>query len=445
MKFSKEKIVKSFMLIVIFLSILCCYSYVIFRLGKGNLRLGVLGKSLVSFATFPTTVKQVLLSDEIRGIPPNYVKRDPSFKEMNNLTYNLYGLNSFWNIDLKRWEVRLFNFKNDAVLHTWHVEKEKLDFSATNRLFPNAELRNSLLAKNKSLITSNDETANLMKIDANSNVVWRNHEMIFHHSLNFDADSNIWVCTRDLPWKAIKRSTGVKNLDGRTFSFMENYITKIDQKTGHILFNKGVSQILIENGYSGFVYGFSNPKKYPNDPMHLNDIEPVLEDAKYWKKGDVFFSIRHRSLVMLYRPSTNQVIRLIYGPFINQHDVDIISDEEISIFNNNYMLEGFEKPEATFEGGIRSLAASEILIYNFSDSTFRPHLNSFLEAERVKTYTQGLHEILSNGDTFVEAQNFGKLYLLNETGFVMKKEFQTSKKNYVHRPTWIRLYETLDF
>ena len=432
-------------LTVILLFLLCCYSYVIFRLGKGNLHLGFITKPLVSFATFPSTIKRVLTSDEIRGIPANYVKKDSSFREMNTLTYDLYGLNSFWNIDLKRWDVKLFNFKNDSLIHNWHLEKDKLDVSKNIRLFPNSELRNSLLTKNKSLITSSDETPNLIKLDSNSNVVWANHEMIFHHSLNFDADSNIWVCTKDLPSKIKKRSAGIKNLDGRIFSITENYITKIDGKTGQIISNKGVSEILIENGYTGFVYGLSNPGKYPDDPIHLNDIEPALRDSKFWKKGDLFLSIRHRSLVILYRPSTNKIIRLIYGPFINQHDVDIISDEEISIFNNNYIVSGFINEEAKFDGDISTLTSSEIIIYNFNDSTFKTHLNGFLMKEPIKTYTQGLHEILSNGDVFIEAQNFGKLYLLNETGFIMKKEFPASKKNYVHRPTWIRIFETLDF
>ena len=28
------------------------------------------------------------------------------------------------------------------------------------------------------------------------------------------------------------------------------------------------------------------------DPFHINDIQPVLQDGKYWMKGDVFLSLR---------------------------------------------------------------------------------------------------------------------------------------------------------
>ena len=70
-------------------------------------------------------------------------------------------------------------------------------------------------------------------------------------------------------------------------------------------------------------------------PLYTNDIEPALSDSEYWQQGDVFISIRHQSAIIHYRPSTNKVINYITGPFAQQHDVDVISDKEISIFNNN--------------------------------------------------------------------------------------------------------------
>ena len=74
---------------------------------------------------------------------------------------------------------------------------------------------------------------------------------------------------------------------------------------------------------------------YDNDPIHLNDIQPVNFDGEFWKKGDVFLSLRHQSMVLLYRPSTNEIIWKGTGPFFHQHDVDILDNHRISIFNNN--------------------------------------------------------------------------------------------------------------
>ena len=44
-------------------------------------------------------------------------------------------------------------------------------------------------------------------------------------------------------------------------------------------------------------------------------------------------------MIILYRPETNEIIKVITGPFTNQHDVDILSDDEISIFKMHYLLE----------------------------------------------------------------------------------------------------------
>ena len=113
--------------------------------------------------------------------------------------------------------------------------------------------------------------------------------------------------------------------------FKDDGISKISTD-GKIMLQKSVSQILIENGYKHLLFGH---QEFKSDPIHLNDIQPVLKDTKYFKKGDLFLSLRNLSFIILYRPSTNTIIKIISGPFSNQHDVDIINDKQISIFNNN--------------------------------------------------------------------------------------------------------------
>ena len=78
------------------------------------------------------------------------------------------------------------------------------------------------------------------------------------------------------------------------------------------------------------------------------------------EKGDLFLSIRNLSAIIHYRPKTNKVINYIVGPFIQQHDVDIISDKEISIFNNN--------------NSFINNQYSEVLIYNFETRVFKKYL-----------------------------------------------------------------------
>ena len=147
-------------------------------------------------------------------------------------------------------------------------------------------------------------------------------------------------------------------------------------------------------------------------PPYTNDVEPALSDSEYWKKGDVFLSIRNHSAIIHYRPRTNKVINYITGPFAEQHDVDIISEKEISIFNNNNFIVDNEY--------------SEVVIYNFETKKFRTLFNEQLQKENFKTSSQGLSHIFNDGALMVEEQNHGRIILFNNKG---EKEWEFVNKD----------------
>ena len=132
----------------------------------------------------------------------------------------------------------------------------------------------------------------------------------------------------------------------------------------------------------------------------------------HWKQGDVFLSPRHQSAIIHYRPSTNKVINYITGPFSQQHDVDVISDKEISIFNNNNFIINNEY--------------SEVIVYNFETKKFRKIFNNQLQKENFKTESQGLSHNLKDGSLMVEEQNHGRIILFNNKG---KKEWEFINKD----------------
>ena len=171
---------------------------------------------------------------------------------------------------------------------------------------------------------------------------------------------------------------------------------------------------MIENKFLPENFAITSPgiAQVALDPIHLNDIEPVFSDTDFWKKGDLFLSIRNLSAIIHYRPKTNKVINYIVGPFIQQHDVDIISDKEISIFNNN--------------NSFINNQYSEVLIYNFETRVFKKIFDNELKKENFKTSTQGLSHILNDGSLMVEEQNHGRIILFNNKG---QKEWEFVNKD----------------
>jgi hypothetical protein len=193
--------------------------------------------------------------------------------------------------------------------------------------------------------------------------------------------------------------------------YLDDSIIKINTD-GKILYKKSIIEILIENNIVPDNFAFNQYVSNQTDPIHLNDIQPAMSDSEYWKQGDVFLSLRDQSAIIHYQPSTNKVINYITGPFAQQHDVDIISDKEISIFNNNNFYIDNEY--------------SEVVIYNFESKKFRTLFNDQLQKNNFKTFSQGLSHIFNDGSLMVEETIHGRIILFNNQG---EKEWEFVNKD----------------
>ena len=135
-------------------------------------------------------------------------------------------------------------------------------------------------------------------------------------------------------------------------------------------------------------------------------------------------------MIILYRPEENRIIDIIQGPFLNQHDVDIISDYEISIFNNN--LKHYPNKSEAFN--------TEIIIYNFKTKKFSKYFNKSLLKHDVITDYQGVHKILPDGQLFIESTTSGRILFFNNKG-KLKWQFvnNDNKKNELYTMGWSRI------
>ena len=147
----------------------------------------------------------------------------------------------------------------------------------------------------------------------------------------------------------------------------------------------------------------------------------------FWKKGDLFLSLRNLSMIMLYRPSTNKVLWYQQGPWIYQHDVNIISENDISIFNNNLNLE---------KNKVKN--NNETLIYNFlNNKTSNPYKKAY-EINKIATPEAGLSVILKNGDIFVEETLNGRLLRMDKNGKIIWQYINRLKNNKLYILSWSR-------
>ena len=194
---------------------------------------------------------------------------------------------------------------------------------------------------------------------------------------------------------------------------------------GEVLSRIALSGALIRGGHRHLLYG---EKKFGEmNPFHMNDVEPVLEDGPFWRRGDLFVSLRTNSVVLLYRPATDEVLWLRSGPWLHQHDVDIVGESEISVFSNNAADVG--------DGKSRVLDANEVYVYDFATGEARSPWREAMRRHDVRTPARGSATVLDDGGLIVEESNYGRVLRLSADGEPVWSYVNQAPDGLVHQLT----------
>ena len=395
-----------------------------------------------SIAMIPSNVKQLFFkSDEdfIRG-DENSFKNKSGLIKNNDLKKNLTGyiLLSKYDHDEERSYVELIDIENNSIIHNWKPNFKKIN-SKSNlpKSFINVERDNGpnryrmfhpYLDLDGSLITHSESP--LIKVNLCSNLEW----MVdggFHHSNEKDHEGNIWVPAWSYPvkTKGVNLDINENDISKNMNFFHDDELVKLSSD-GRVLFRKTVISILKENKLEKLIFPVGENK----DPLHLNDIQPVMNNSDYWKKGDVFVSLRNISMVFLYRPSENKILWYRQEPWVFQHDIDILSNSKISIFDNN--LDIFTKSKVD--------GFSSIVIFDFKNNSVSRPFDEAFKKNNVQTLTGGLHTILENGDAFVELTDAGRLIRIDKDGNIKWEYINRASDNKIYLLNWSRFYDNLD-
>ena len=191
-----------------------------------------------------------------------------------------------------------------------------------------------------------DQWSPLIRVNACGDLVWRLEINVYHHTTEVGADGNFWLTSAIEPTE----------IEGLSEDFFDDAIIQVSAD-GEVMYERSLTQVMMAAGLGNLLLSGS---RFDVDPLHLNDVQPVLSDGKFWRAGDVFLSLRHSSMIILFRPGTGEIIWTKQGPWAAPHDVDIIDDQTIAVFNNNK----FNLGRGEFVVG-----TSEILFYDFATDT----------------------------------------------------------------------------
>lgn len=293
--------------------------------------------------------------------------------------------------------VELLSLADNRVIHTWIPPvSDILEQTPNHTTGPNTvkgyRAMHPLLLEDGGVIFHSG-AGPMVRLDACSNIVWV-LEHRFHHSIELNHEGNIVSCSKldgDGPNTALPiRDDGVA----------------VISPDGEILNEISVTKHLLENGYGWLIYGIG---QFEKDRIHLNDAQPILVDNKEAKIGDILLSSRHLSTVALLDPRSGSIKWLKVGPWLNQHDINQLSDGRYSIFGND-ILRGYEKTGNRYVEKGRS----EIYIYDpHTDSVSKPY-SSLMAKEGIASKTQGRSKILANGDLYIEQTDLSRILRVSE-------------------------------
>lgn len=369
-------------------------------------RHGALGVAAVALADVPDTLQAILkqigpyrpaLGREYSRLPGG-LTRNPGFVDPG------YMLVTAFDTRRSRYVVRMIRLADGAVMRDYapdiaavhrmsHVQSELIDLKrdkTNQRYMPMHPL---LMADGGLLL---HDTSPLTRIDACGRPLWM-VDGIFHHSVEQDADGVFWAAYR------MPRS----KLAGVGPEFIEEGIARIDA-AGQVTLRRSIVTILDQNGL-GYLW---RGRPYMADPFHLNDIQPAMEDGLRWKRGDLFISLRNLSTVLLYRPATGRILWYRSFPWRFQHDVNILDDHRISVFDNHWRF-AFDQPEQAEVDG-----TNRLLVYDFATGRTSEPLAASFKRLNIRTRAQGRSTPLPNGDTMVEETEAGRVLRLAPDGQV---------------------------
>lgn len=413
--------------LVVVLTLLCLFGFLVRATTKGEQWVPHNVSRAISFyTTLPLRLQKAKAA--VERLPLVYVPSPEKFEPVNELEEDVKILTSYANADWKR-TITIMNLRTGEELKSWYV----------NRLAnPHNRIMHALMLPDSSIVYSLNGVSGIIKIDKNSERLWKQDTIAHHHAMNMGTDGTFWATTYTKD-KGEHIYYGSKfSIDGREFAFIDNTFSQFDAETGRMLYHKSVTDILIENDLTHLLIKSDSP----SDPLHINDVQPVLEDGPYMKKGDVFISSRTSSWIMQFRPSADSVIRVIEGPFMSQHDVDIESDSTIIFFNNGgQTLKGGRPDKYRISENVKIVDPqySCIMRYNLANDTFERIERQTFADNSIFSFTESLVEALPGGGYFVEEQNSSVLWVIKDGEVLYKNILPSHHEGHHHLANWGRL------
>jgi hypothetical protein len=252
-----------------------------------------------------------------------------------------------------------------------------------------------------------------VRLDHCSEPVWKLDRMT-HHAVTRTPQGDFWLASHipleETPTDLLPRGVSADDLAQKLIGWGRHYnnsILKVSTE-GEILSEFSVLQAVTDAGLEHALY--SSLLEFMPDPTHLNDVELVnealAEKIGDVRAGDLLVSLRSMDMLAILDQEDGRLKWHKQGPWVHQHDADVMSDGSIEIFNNRKKIVG---PWVT---------GSQILSYDATTDTTNV-LHPVAEEDRFHSDIMGAQQRLENGNLLITETLAGRAFEVGPGGKVV--------------------------
>ena len=239
----------------------------------------------------------------------------------------------------------------------------------------------------------------LVKLDRNSEVIWR-YLAHTHHDVDVGPDGRIYVLTHELVDRPLE---GFDNLAPPR---LDDFLVVLSPD-GKELQKVSLVHAVAASAYPHLLHTVSSYAVA--DPLHANGVDLITEEDAaqfaFGQAGQILLSFRELGAIGVLDLDTEELVWATRGPWIGQHDPDILPSGNILLFDN---YGHFDKPGGRSRVLEFDPATMEI-VWQYAGTPEQP-LDSAI---------RGSQQRLANGNTLITESNGGRMLEVTRQGEIV--------------------------
>ncbi|KXF79475.1 hypothetical protein ATN84_01275 [Paramesorhizobium deserti] len=241
----------------------------------------------------------------------------------------------------------------------------------------------------------------LVKLDKNSNVIW-SYAGRAHHQFDIGPDGKIYVLTHEYSKERLKYYGHLKP------PRLDDYLVVLSPD------GEELEKIHLMNALGDSPFrqlGYSVSSFSVAEPLHANAVNYITKEMAanfpFAREGQILLSFRElgTGTVAVLDPGAKQIAWATNGPWIGQHDPDILPNGNILLFDNFGNFRGPKGRTRIIEFDPRTME----IVWRYTGTAEHP----------LESPIRGEQQRLANGNTLIDESTGGRLVEVTQDGQIV--------------------------